>query len=284
MTVYVLGLLSAFTFALGLVLQQRGTLQTLAPEGDPRFLREIIRKPVWLLGCLLLVGGWAFQAAALRYGSLALVQSLQALSLVFALPLGARLTGQRVGRRSIIGACTTIVGIILFVMLGQPQGGVSQPAARTWWISAVVIGSLVAVLVLVARRRRGAVPAALFATAAGLAFAFQAAVTKMMMIQFDHGVGAVASSWPLYVFITAEAAGFILQQAALKSRVPGAGDCRPERRHLAVSVILGVAIFEESVSAGHGRVTPALVGLAIAMVGVVTLASPAPQRTEVAVE
>jgi len=50
MAVYVLALLSALSFALGSVLQQRGTLQTTAAEGDPRFLAEIIRKPVWLLG------------------------------------------------------------------------------------------------------------------------------------------------------------------------------------------------------------------------------------------
>ena len=44
------------------------------------------------------------QATALERGSLALVQSICALSLVFALPLGPRLTGQQVGRRSIVGA------------------------------------------------------------------------------------------------------------------------------------------------------------------------------------
>ncbi len=38
MSAYLLALLSAFSFALGTVLQQRGTLQTTAEEGDPRFL------------------------------------------------------------------------------------------------------------------------------------------------------------------------------------------------------------------------------------------------------
>lgn len=280
--VYLLGLLSAFAFALGLVLQQRGTLQTSAPEGDPRFLREIIRKPVWLLGCLLLLVGWGFQAAALRYGSLALVQSLQALSLVFALPLGVRLTGQRVGRRSIIGAGTTIVGIILFVTLGQPQGGITQPAAQAWWISAAVIGAVVSVLVLVARSRRGPVPAALFATAAGLSFAFQAAVTKMLVTRLGQGLGAVMTSWPLYVFIMAEVAGFVLQQAALKTGFLAPATAALNAATLAVSVLLGVVIFQESISAGHGRLAPALIGLVIAVVGVVTLASPGPRRAEVA--
>ena len=122
MTASVLAILSALAFALGTVLQQRGTLETKAAEGDPHFLAEIIRKPVWLIGGALQICGWVLQAAALSRGSLAVVQSLCALSLVFALPLGARLTGQHVGRRSIIGASITLIGIITFVAVGQPQG------------------------------------------------------------------------------------------------------------------------------------------------------------------
>jgi hypothetical protein len=94
MSAYLLALLAGLLFALGSVLQQRGTLQTSAKEGDPRFLLEIIHKPVWLLGGSLQVSGWVYQAAPGKSGCLVAVQSLCALSLVFALPLGARLTGQ----------------------------------------------------------------------------------------------------------------------------------------------------------------------------------------------
>ena len=277
-TVIVFGLLSAFTFALGLVLQQRGALATSAPEGDPRFLKQIIRKPIWLVGCLLLFCGWLFQAAALRHGSLALVQALQALSLVFALPLGVLLTRQRVGRRSIIGACTTLFGIVLLVTLGQPQGGVFRPGAAGWWISAAIIGALASGLVLLARKRRGAVPAALFATAAGLAFAFQAAVTKVLVAQLGHGLGAVLSSWPLYVFIVVELLGFTLQQSALKTGFLAPATAALNAATLAVSVILAVTLFQESISHGAARLAPALVGLVAAIAGVVTLAYPAPPR------
>ena len=45
-----LALAAAVCFALGNVAQQRGTLDTEAGEGDPRFLVQILRKPVWLAG------------------------------------------------------------------------------------------------------------------------------------------------------------------------------------------------------------------------------------------
>jgi len=44
MSPYILALLAALSFALGSVLQQKGTLETDAAEGDPRFLKEILRK------------------------------------------------------------------------------------------------------------------------------------------------------------------------------------------------------------------------------------------------
>jgi drug/metabolite transporter (DMT)-like permease len=284
MAVYVLALLSAFAFALGTVLQQRGTLQTSAAEGDPRFLAEIIRKPVWLLGGSLQACGWVLQAAALDRGSLALVQSLCALSLVFALPLGVCLTGQQVGRRSIFGACTTLLGIVLFVAVGQPQGGASQPGAAAWWTSGLMILALVILLAWLAHRRRGAVSAVLFATAAGLGFAFQAAVTKVFVTQLGNGVGAILSSWTTYALIVSALAGFALQQSALKTGflAPAMAACNAST--LAMSVLLGATVFQESLSHGQGRLLPAVIGLALAILGVVLLASPEPRRLDAAAE
>jgi drug/metabolite transporter (DMT)-like permease len=183
MSANVLALLAALSFALGAVLQQRGTLQTAAKEGDPRFLVEILRKPVWLLGGSLQVIGWVLQAAALARGGLVVVQSLCALSLVFSLPLGARLTGQYVGRRSIVGACCTLIGIVAFLAVGQPQDGTSQPGATAWWVSGLILLSVMLLLAWLARQRRGPVSAALFAAGAGISFGFQAAVTKVVVGQ-----------------------------------------------------------------------------------------------------
>jgi drug/metabolite transporter (DMT)-like permease len=274
MSVYVLALLSALSFALGSTLQQRGTLQTKAAEGDPRFLAEIIRKPVWLLGGALQVCGWVLQAAALDRGSLVVVQSLCALSLVFALPLGARLTNQHIGRRSIIGAVATLVGIVLFVAVGQPQGGVSQPTSTAWLASGLIIAALMALLAWQARRRRGAVAAAMFATAAGLGFAYQAAVTKVFMSVIPGGLAAILTSWTTYALILSALAGFALQQSALKTGFLAPAMAASNATTLTVSVLLGVIVFQETLSKGQGRLSPAIIGLALAIFGVLMLATP----------
>ncbi len=269
-----LALVAAVCFALGAVLQQRGTLQTSAAEGDPRFLAEILHEPVWLAGGAFQVLGWVVQAAALDRGSLVVVQSLCTLSLVFALPLGVRLTDQHVGRRSILGAGAAVVGIVMFVALGQPEGGISNPATQRWFVAGVVVVVAMVGLALVARRRRGALAAALLASAAGFGFAFQAAVTKVFVGQLGQGLSAVLTSWTTYALILSAVAGFALQQSALKTGFLAPAMAASNATTLAVSVLLGVTIFEESISHGGGALLPAAIGLSLALLGVCLLATP----------
>ena len=276
--VYVLGLLSALTYALGIVLQQRGGLQVPASEGDPRFLGRIIRKPVWLIGGLLQIGGWGLQAAALEEGSLLVVQALQAFSLVFAILLGLWLTHQRLNRWSLVGASGTLVGITLFVVFGQPRGGTSQPSGTAWWISGLLFSALGAFLVFMGYRNQGAPRAALLGTAAGVGFAFQAAVTKVLVTEFDHGLTALFTTWPIYVFVVPALGGYVLQQWALRAGFLAPATAALNSSTLAVSVMLGVVVFEESLSHGEGGLALALVGLGLAVVGVVVLSYRQPRR------
>jgi drug/metabolite transporter (DMT)-like permease len=280
MSATVLALLAAFLFALGSTLQQRGTLDTSAPEGDPRFLAEIIHSRVWLMGMALHFLGCVFQALALARGPLATVQALCSLSLVFALPLGARLTGQVIGRRSLIGAFTTLVGIIIFVGIGQPQDGSSLPTGADWLTAGLCVTALMALFSFVGGRRRGPLSAILFAAAAGTGFAFQAAVTKEFVTIFGDGFMAILTSWTTYALLIAAVAGFALQQSALKTGflAPTMASCNTTI--LAVSLILGISLFGETLSKGQGRLSPALIGLAMAIIGVILLASPEAKKAE----
>jgi drug/metabolite transporter (DMT)-like permease len=273
MIVYLLGLLSPLAFALGTVMQQRGTMETPAREGDPHFLVQMVRRPVWLVGGFITILAFLLQAAALRYGSLSLVQALQVLGLVFALPLGARLTGQRIGRRSVAGAMVTVVGLAVFVVLGQPNGGVSEPSGTRWLIAGIAIVAVTAVLSWAGFRRRGAAAAALLGTAAGVCFALQAGVTKVLVTRLDDGLASVAAAWPLYALILSAVVGFALQQASLKTAALAPSMAALEASTLAVSVLIGVTVFHEVISAETERLFPAVAGVGLAMVGVVILAT-----------
>jgi len=272
----VLALLAAFAFALGNVLQQKGTLEAPATGDDPRFLVQILRRPVWLAGGGLQVTGWVLQAVALDTGSLIVVQALTTLSLVIALPLGARITHQEIGRRVWLGAAAMVAGIVLFLSVGSPQGGTSTPPASAWWSACLSALVLVAVLAGFGRRRAGATRALLFGSAAGVGFALQAAVTKVFVTVVGQGLSAILSSWTIYVLIASALVGFVLQQSALKTGVLAPAMASSNAVTLFGSVAFGVTVFGETLSQGGARLAPAIIGLVAALVGIVLLAGAKP--------
>ena len=276
-----LALLAAVAFAAGSVLQHKGTLSTSDGEGHPSFLAQIVREPVWLAGAVLQAVGWILQAVALDTGPLVVVQSITTLSLVFALPLGARLTGQVVSVRVVAGAAAVVVGIVLFLSVGSPKGGTTSPPASEWWSACLVTLVLVVGTGLAGRKRTGAPRALLFGIAAGFGFGLQTAVTKQFVTVVGHGLGAVLSSWTIYVLIISAVSGFVLQQSALKTGVLAPALASSNAVTLFAGVILGITVFGETLARGDGRLVPALVGLAAALGGVVMLAgAPQPETAD----
>lgn len=274
-----LAILAALFFALGTVLQQKGTLSTAAGADDPHFLVQILRRPVWLAGAILMAVGWVLQATALDRASLVVVQSLTALQLVVALPLGVWLTAQHIGRRELTGAALTVLGIVFFISAGQPQGGTTHPSAASWWIACITIAVLVVVLVGVGRRFSGAAMALTMGAAAGLGFGLQAAVTKTFVNEVGGGVAGLLGSWSVWVLIISALTGFALQQSALKTGVLAPAMASANSVTLFTSVVLGIVVYGETLSkGGAGHSGAAYVGLFVAIVGIALLAgSDAPE-------
>jgi hypothetical protein len=206
------------------------------------------------------------------------VQSVTTLSLVIALPLGAKITHQQVSGRVIFGAVATVVGIVLFIVVGSPQGGTSQPDAAAWWsaIGATVV--VIGVLAGFARHSGGGTRALLLGSAAGVGFALQAAVTKVFMTQLGHGVLSLLGDWTSYALAVSAIAGFVLQQSALRTNVLAPAMASSNAVTLFASVVFGLTVFGESLSHGQRRLVPAVLGLAFALIGVVLLAGAKPPR------
>ena len=271
---YSLAALAAVAFAFGTVLQQKGTLQTSSGENDPRFLVEIFRKPVWLAGMISQAAGWVLQAGALDRGPLVVVQSLTAVSLVIALPLGIWLTKQHIGQREWLGASAVLVGIMFFLWAGAPSGGTNHPSASVWWGACLGTLVLVGALAALGTRMKGASKALLFGSAAGFGYGLQAAVTKTFVGDLGHGALSLLANWSVYVLVVSAVVGFVLQQGALKTGILAPGMASSNAVTLFSSVILGIVVYGERLSAnGGGHAASAAVGLLVAIVGIVLLGS-----------
>ncbi|MGZ4690485.1 MAG: DMT family transporter [Acidimicrobiia bacterium] len=92
----VLSLFAAFLFAAASVLQQRGT-EGIADDDalGAGMIAALVRRPIWVLGITADIAGFGVQAAALAVGSLLLVQPLLVTTLLFALPMAARVAHRR---------------------------------------------------------------------------------------------------------------------------------------------------------------------------------------------
>ena len=128
---------------------------------DPDHVGQVLRQPAWLAGAAAQTVGWVMQALALDHGSVVVVQSVISLSLVIALPLGARLTDQVITRDVTIAAVATLAGIVLFLSVGVPQSGSASPTAADWWPATLVTAAAVWVLMRVGRGLTTAARAAL---------------------------------------------------------------------------------------------------------------------------
>jgi drug/metabolite transporter (DMT)-like permease len=161
-------LLAALLFALVAALQQKGALGL--PEislRHPASLARLAGQTMWLAGTAALFSGYAFQAAALDRGRLAIIQPLLVTTVVFALPLGYFLTQQHVGRREVMGAGVIVAGLALFAIFGDPAGGRDNAPGDEWAVAIAVLTLTCAVLLAFGGRGGLTARAAVYGTIAG---------------------------------------------------------------------------------------------------------------------
>ena len=273
MLAVLLALLAALCFAVGTVCMQRGTLEF--PEGEsekPGFLLKLLRKPVWLAGIVVDLCGYGAQAGALAVGRLVVVQPLLITTVVFALPLGVKFTGQRIGRREIFGAALVVVGLAVFVILNNPDEGRTDAPWGHWAITIGIFLAIAAALVVGSRGRSEGVKAAMLGTAAGGLLGVTGGLTKATVTRFDDGVTAVFADWHLYVLVVLELLAFALLQRALATGALAPAISTNMSVETIVSIILGVILFKEDLRGSPGLLAVSIVALAFALVGLVILA------------
>ena len=83
----VFALAAAFSNAVNLMTQHSASAGAPKREKGWRLVGYLFRQPLWLLGWIAAVGGFAFQAVALHYGQLSVVQPILVTELVFVLVL-----------------------------------------------------------------------------------------------------------------------------------------------------------------------------------------------------
>ncbi len=267
-----LALGAAALFALGAVLQQRAVIDEVADGADSRLTWRLIRRPFWIAGLLADMIGAVGQAVALGIGKLLVVQPLLASYVVFALPLGVVLTGQKVGRRAVLAATAVAAGLSGFLLLSEPGGGARDAPLLDWLAASAVIVVVVSGLMWFAQKLDPAPKAALRGAAAGCAFALGAALIKeVVTVLQSEGVTAMLADWHFYAAAFVASATIALNQLALKAGVLAPAVTASVMLNSVASVALGVLIFNEQLQASSGSVIGSFASLLLMVGGVLAL-------------
>jgi drug/metabolite transporter (DMT)-like permease len=272
--VYAFGLASSFFYAVGLVLQQHVAASTPARNRSSiRLLWDLVRSSVWLVGLAVMIVGQVTGALALDHGSLTVAEPLTATSLLFALPLAAAWTRQRLGAREYVGALTLIAGLTIFILsTGSNSIDRTAVADNGWLLAGLPIVAVVLILVLASRRTNLGEEATLLGAAAGVLFGLQDALTQRSFLLFDRGLGPLLTSWQPYAFAVVGIAGLVLYQRAfavapLPASLPASTAAEP-----LTGIALGVGLFDEPLRLGDLYLAFEILGMVLIVTGVFLVA------------
>ncbi|MFD5479264.1 DMT family protein [Streptomyces hawaiiensis] len=268
-----LSLVSAVAYAAAAVGQER-----LASRSPGAGTLRLLGNGAWWWSVGLNASAALLHVVALRYGPLTVVQPLGALTLVAAVPLGARMAGRRVSAVEWKGTALTLLGLgaILVTASGPaPDDVLSVPEALA---VAGATAALVGVL-----SRPGARPGLRHATASGLASGVASALTQTVTVAATDRTGPVLSVQVVGVALLVAAfaaGGLLLSQTAYRGGLGGPLAMVTLANPLAAAVI-GLSLLGERLQGGPAGVPLALAGAGLASWGVVLLSRAAPAAAPV---
>lgn len=257
-------LLAALFLAIGIVVRQRATMDVPEDQGvSALMVLTLVRRPLWWAGTASAVAGFVFQALALAYGSLLLVQPILVSALLFALPLSARLAKRRVTRGEWLWATVLTAALAVFVLLAKTSPGDYEASVPLTVIVALVCIAAVSACVIVAIRNPGWKRAVLLAVAVGVLFGVVAMLTKQVMhLATYDGVHAALTTPAPYLLILIGIVAVLLQQSAfhagsLQTSVPTMLVLEP-----VVAVVLGAVVLGEHMTVNGFKAVAIAVALA----------------------
>jgi drug/metabolite transporter (DMT)-like permease len=274
----VFAILSALSNACSAILQRLAVVERAGQKTSIwRTAIELVRQPAWLLGGLFLVGTFGFQALALYFGPLSVVQPVLVLELIFTLGLRAFLLHDHIASRTWSAALMICLGLAAFLLVASPDEGTAVPNARQWMLAVGTRGLAVVALLLFSRYGSPARRAALFGAATAVVWSVDAAFVKQTVDVLAHsGALGLLTHWPLYAMIATGVLGTVLLQGAYAVGPLAASQATLLIVDPLVSIALGIELFGEQLRTGPGYVSGAIAALGVLAAGVVMLSVWAP--------
>ncbi|MER5530760.1 hypothetical protein ABT075_40325 [Streptomyces sp. NPDC002677] len=271
-----LSLVSAVAYAAAAVAQER-----LASRNSGAGLVRLLGSGAWWAAVGLNAGAALLHVVALKYGPLTLVQPLGALTLVAAVPMGARVAGRRVSATEWRGTALTLLG--LGALLATASG--PAPHRVLSLTEALAVAGTTAALIG-ALSRPGTRPGLRHATASGFASGVASALTQTVTVAATDRSGPVLSIQVIVVALLVAAfavGGLLLSQMAYRGGL-GAPLAVVTLSNPVAAAVIGLTLLGQGLQGGAAGILLALAGAGLASWGVVLLTRVTPASRVVELE
>lgn len=279
-----LALLGAVFMSFGAQYQHRGVQKVerlTATDGGAGLtggqLWNLLRRPSWVVGTVMLGLAIVCQLSALSFAPLILVQPLGAISLVITTLLNARISGHRPTRRSLSAIALCVAGIFVFVTIAALYA-TETPISDGQLITVLVILLVVAiVLTSTWLWLRSRVAALFYIVAAGIMYGFVATLAKVVISRIQTGDFEWLTVVCVVGLIAGTAIGAYFVQTAYSSGPPDLVIAGLTVIDPIVAIVIGLAVLREAEHAPWGAYVGFVIAGALAIAGVFQLARYHPQ-------
>jgi drug/metabolite transporter (DMT)-like permease len=271
--VFVLALGAALANALTSVFQRKG-IECAPADATLRLslITYALRRGIWLAGFALMIVSFLLQAVALHFGRLSEVQPILTTELVFLVVVLVSWFGFTMGRREWTGVLALCFGLAGFLYFADPVDGTLYPPAWEWLVAGLACGAGIVIAIALALRGPRWWRAAMFGTAASIAFAFTAACTKVVSGYAASDWTTLYRHWQTYALAFFGGLAVFLAQNAIHAGPIVASQSTIVLVDPVASILVGVGLFGDDLRTNGAWGPLEAVSLLVMVAGAVLLA------------
>lgn len=279
-----LALVGAALLAFGAQYQSRGLNKVERIVGESAgaglswgHIRNLLRRPSWVIGTLLLGLAVAFQIGSLSLSPLIIVQPIGVVGLVITSVLNSRVSGVHLGKRVRASISLAVVGIVAFVTIAAFTAR-DRPVTDTKLIVILITFAVVLALALIlflAFRHRGF--ALIYIVGAGVLYGFVATFAKAVIGRFQQGEFEWLTWACVVALLVGGLLGMVFVQNAYSSGPPDLVVAGLTVIDPIVAVLIGIVVLQEAAGAPGWAVLVYIASGIVAIAGVIGLARFHPQ-------
>lgn len=277
-------LIGAVFLSFGAQYQSRGLVKVEGITGSKagsglswHHIRELLRRPSWVVGTLLLGLAVVFQLVSLTLSPLIVVQPLGVVAMVITAVLNAKMTGVKTNHSTRISISLSVAGVAVFVLIAaftaQTVPVTQQKLLTLLWL---FVGMLIVFGILFLLYRHKSI-ALVYIVGAGTIYGFVATFARAVIQRIGQG----ELDWLTWLAIVALLVGALLGmffvQNAYSSGPPDLVVAGLTVVDPLIAVLIGIVVLDEVAHAPLWAVFGFIASGVVAVIGVLGLAKYHPQ-------